>query len=82
MLGNGENGWGKRVSFDAIIISAATKFAPINLLKSLKNNGKLIFPKKYSLEHQKLILINKVNEYHFDEEKLLDVKFVPLLKKI
>ena len=53
MLGNGENGWKERVSFDAIIISAATKFAPINLLKSLKNNGKLIFPKKYSLDHQK-----------------------------
>ena len=82
MLGNGENGWKEKVSFDAIIISAATKLAPINLLKSLKNNGKLIFPKKYSLDHQKLILINKVNEYHFDEEKLLDVKFVPLLKKI
>ena len=82
MLGNGENGWKEKVSFDAIIISAATKFAPINLLKSLKINGKLIFPKKYSLEHQKLILINKVNEYQLEEKGLLNVKFVPLLKKI
>ena len=82
MLGNGANGWREHVSFDAIIISAAAKLVPIKLLKNLKNGGKLIFPKKYSLEHQKLILINKINEYLFDEEKLFDVKFVPLLEKI
>ena len=82
MLGNGTHGWIEQVSFDAIIISAAAKLVPNKLLKSLKNGGKLIFPKKYSLEHQKLILINKINEYLFDEERLFDVKFVPLLEKI
>ena len=79
MLGNGENGWKEKVSFDAIIISAATKFAPINLLKSLKINGKLIFPKKYSFENQKLILIKKVKENSFEQKELFDVKFVPIL---
>ena len=34
------------VLFDAIIISAATKFIPIKLLRSLKKSGKLIFPKR------------------------------------
>ena len=82
MLGNGIEGWRETIPFDAIIISAATKSTPNKLLKYLKNDGKLIFPKKYSLDHQKLILIKKTRENIFYEEKLLDVKFVPLLEKI
>ena len=82
MLGNGVNGWKEQISFDAIIISAATKFIPIKILKNLKNDGKLIFPKKYPDGRQSLIIINKINESVFHEEKLLDVRFVPLLKKI
>ena len=82
MLGNGANGWREHVSFDAIIISAAAKFAPKKLLEALKNGGKLIFPKEYTLGYQTLILINKATKYIFYEKKLLDVKFVPLLEKI
>ena len=80
-LGNGINGWKEKVSFDVIIISAATRFVPIKLLKSLKNDGKLIFPKKYPSGRQRLIIINKINGCAFNEEKLFDVRFVPLLKK-
>ena len=82
MLGNGTYGWREHISFDAIIISAAAKFAPKKLLEALKNGGKLIFPKEYTLGYQTLILINKATKYIFYEKKLLDVKFVPLLEKI
>ena len=78
-LGNGVNGWGEKIFFDAIIISAATEEMPPELLQNLKKNGKLIFPKKYSLENQKLILVEKKGENNFQEEELFDVKFVPLL---
>ena len=57
------------------------RFVPIKLLKSLKNGGKLIFPKKYPSGRQRLIIINKINGCAFNEEKLFDVRFVPLLKK-
>ena len=82
MLGNGVNGWKEQISFDAIIISASTKFIPIKILKNLKNDGKLIFPKMHLSGRQSLIIINKINESVFHEEKLLDVRFVPLLKEI
>ena len=82
MLGNGVYGWKEQISFDAIIISAATKFIPIKILKNLKNDGKLIFPKMHLSGRQSLIIINKINESVFHEEKLLDVRFVPLLKEI
>ena len=78
-LGNGLNGWGEKILFDAIIVSAASKEIPPKLLQNLKNNGKLIIPQKYPLENQKLILIEKNSENNFKKQELFDVKFVPLL---
>ena len=78
-LGNGLNGWGEKILFDAIIVSAVSEEIPPKLLQNLKNNGKLIIPKKYPLENQKLILIEKNSENNFKKEELFDVKFVPLL---
>jgi len=81
MLGNGINGCNKNILFDAIIISAATESCPNKLLESLKNGGKIIFPKKYDFETQKLILLEKINKKKYKRETLLDVRFVPLLNK-
>ena len=80
-LGNGVNGWGEKIFFDAIIVSAASEEIPLKLLQNLKNNGKLIIPKKYSFDNQKLILIKKTGENSFDQKELFDVKFVPLLNE-
>ena len=76
---NGINGWEEEILFDAIIISAASEEMPSKILKNLKNYGKLIFPKKYPSENQKLILIEKIGENNFKKKELFDVKFVPLL---
>ena len=78
-LGNGVNGWGEKILFDAIIVSAASKELPLKLLKNLKIHGNLIFPKKYVFGNQKLILIKKTKKNNFDQKKLVDVEFVPLL---
>ena len=78
-LDNGINGWEEKNFFDAIIVSAASAEISSQLLKNLKINGKLIFPKKYPSENQKLILIKKISENNFKKKELFDVKFVPLL---
>ena len=80
-LGNGADGWKEEVLFDAIIVSAATEKISSKLLQNLKNNGKLIIPKKYPLENQKLVLVKKKGENNFEKKELFDVKFVPLLNK-
>ena len=80
-LGNGLNGWGEKILFDSIIVSAASKEIPPKLLQNLKNNGKLIIPKKYPLENQKLVLVKKNGENNFEKKELFDVKFVPLLNQ-
>ena len=79
MLGNGANGWNKPVLFDAIIISASAEKISSKLLKSLKDKGNLIFPKKYYFQNQALLLLKKVNAYKYTSQRLFDVKFVPLL---
>ena len=80
-LGNGADGWKEKILFDAIIVSAVTEKIPSKLLQNLKNNGKLIIPKKYPLENQKLVLVKKKGENNFEKKELFDVKFVPLLNK-
>ena len=79
-LGNGAEGWQNKTLFDAIIISAASEIVPAKLLESLKNQGRLIMPKKKPSGNQKLILVKKNNETYL-EKYLFDVKFVPLLNK-
>ena len=80
-LGNGTNGWGEKILFDAIIVSAASEKIPLKLLQNLKNNGKLIIPIKYSSGNQKLKLVKKTSENSFNQKELFDVKFVPLLNE-
>ena len=79
-LGNGAEGWQNKALFDAIIISAASEIIPAKLLENLKNQGSLVMPKKKPSGNQKLLLVKKNNETYLEKE-LLDVKFVPLLKK-
>ena len=79
-LGNGNEGWQNKASFDSIIISASSKTIPEKLLGNLKNQGYLIMPKKKSDGKQKLIFIKKNNEIYVEKE-LLDVRFVPLLNE-
>ena len=79
-LGNGFEGWGDKILFDAIIIGAASEVVPVKLLESLKSNGRLVMPKKYDTGNQKLLLITKKSG-NFEQKELLDVKFVPLLNE-
>ena len=79
-LGNGFEGWGDKIFFDAIIIGAASEVVPVKLLESLKSNGRLIMPKKYDAGNQKLLLVTKKSG-NFEQKELLDVKFVPLLNE-
>ena len=80
-LGNGANGWGEKILFDAIIVSAASEKIPLKLLQNLKDHGKLIIPIKYSSGNQKLKLVKKNSKSSFEQKELFDVKFVPLLNK-
>jgi protein-L-isoaspartate(D-aspartate) O-methyltransferase len=70
----------KNNSFDAIIVTAAPTTVPEHLKKLLEINGRLIIPVGDGLYQQELLRITKHENNKFTEERLLDVRFVPMVK--
>ena len=70
----------KDSSFDAIIVTAAPPTVPEHLKKLLKVNGRLIIPVGDGLYQQELLKIIKHENGKFTEERLLAVRFVPMVK--
>ena len=74
--GDGYQGWPEAAPFDAIVLTAAPTQIPEPLRKQLKVGGKLLAP--VGGYEQQLVLIEKVSENEFAEEKILQVQFVPM----
>lgn len=64
--------------FDKIIVTAASKEIPFDLLRQLKINGKMIIP--VGDLNQSMILIKKTGTNTFEKKDLGLFKFVPMLK--
>ncbi|RMG41446.1 MAG: protein-L-isoaspartate(D-aspartate) O-methyltransferase [Candidatus Dadabacteria bacterium] len=75
--GNGYNGWPEKAPFDRIIVSAASKEIPRELVRELKVGGRMILP--LGKESQELVLIIK-NEQGLESEALGGVRFVEMKK--
>jgi protein-L-isoaspartate(D-aspartate) O-methyltransferase len=75
-VGDGYQGWPAAAPFDAIIVTAAPEHVPAPLLDQLAPNGRMILP--VGAEVQELILV-RPRASGYSEERLLPVRFVPLL---
>lgn len=75
-IGDGYRGWPEEAPFDAIIVTAAPKTLPENLIDQLKTGGRMIVP--VGDWAQTLLLIRKT-EKDYTQEKLLPVRFVPMI---
>lgn len=73
---DGGMGWPERGPFDGIIVTAAPRDVPAELLQQLADNGVLIAPE--GSERQMLVQIVRRGE-RFERTELEAVKFVPLL---
>ncbi|MFV2060997.1 MAG: protein-L-isoaspartate(D-aspartate) O-methyltransferase [Gammaproteobacteria bacterium] len=74
---DGNWGWGRHAPYDAIIVTAAPKIVPQELLAQLKHDGRLVIPVGGNSGQQLQVITRKQNEFH---QQLLDlVSFVPLL---
>ncbi|MBI3315865.1 MAG: protein-L-isoaspartate(D-aspartate) O-methyltransferase, partial [Candidatus Omnitrophica bacterium] len=76
--GDGFEGWPQQAPFDVVIGTAAPREIPSKLLDQLKMGGRLIFPVGPS-HTQRLVKIVK-GENGFEEETLLPVAFVPMVR--
>ena len=70
-----------RLKYDAILSAAAPLSVPSSLKERLAVGGRLILPVGDS-QRQVLTLIHRIDNESFEEKRLEDVLFVPLLKGI
>ena len=74
---DGHLGWPTQAPFDGIIITAASRVIPEELVEQLRLGGKLVMPLEQGNE-QRLLSIEKTDE-GFEETYLGAVVFVPML---
>jgi len=75
--GDGYFGWPDHAPFDAIIITAAVNHIPPQLLRQLKDGGKLILPLGSTTFYQTLTLVTKQGK-EFKIVQMSSVRFVPM----
>lgn len=76
-IGDGYKGWPEHAPFDAIIVTCSPTHVPQPLKEQLAEGGKMIIPVgKYP--YQNLVLLKK-KKGKIREEKVLSVRFVPML---
>jgi protein-L-isoaspartate(D-aspartate) O-methyltransferase len=81
MLGDGFKGWPAQAPFERIIVTAAARELPEALLAQLAPDGLMIIPVEQQNGSQELLRVIKEQE-ESRIEKLLDVRFVPLVQGI
>ena len=78
LVGDGMKGWPEQAPFDRIIITAAGESVPDALLRQVRLGGIIVAPVGPHDGVQKLVKMTRVQD-GFDETKLADVRFVPLI---
>ena len=75
-VGEGREGWKDHSPYDGIIVTAAPKEIPVSLQDQLRVGGRMILPVGEAF--QELVLVKR-EEKGFTKEKMLSVRFVPLV---
>lgn len=78
--GDGALGWPEQAPFERIIVTAAADEAPPALLQQLTDGGVMVIPVGPS-GAQEILRISRQGE-QFEVEKLLPVRFVPLVEGV
>jgi protein-L-isoaspartate(D-aspartate) O-methyltransferase len=81
MVGDGHKGWPKQAPFDRIIVTAAARQMPQALADQLAIGGIMIIPLEDGFMSQELVRITR-DEHGFTHERLLAVRFVPLVEGV
>jgi protein-L-isoaspartate(D-aspartate) O-methyltransferase len=78
--GDGYKGWPEEAPFHAIIVTAAPEEVPEALVEQLAPGGRLIVPVGPQSEHQELILVRKDTDGRVSRDRVLPVRFVPMIR--
>ncbi len=76
LVGDGTRGWPEHAPYEAILVSAAPATVPRSLVEQLKLGSRMIIP--VGTDIQELVLVTRT-ETGWQEERLIGVRFVPLI---
>ena len=79
--GNGYKGWPEQALFDRIMVTAAPEEIPELLIEQLAEGGVMVIPVGKQYEIQYLWAITKEAGGSIKKEKILPVRFVPMVTK-
>ena len=79
--GDGYKGWPEEAPFDRIMVTAAPEEIPEALVEQLAQGGRMIIPVGANLFMQYLWMIKKDKGGIVTKEKILPVRFVPMVKE-
>jgi protein-L-isoaspartate(D-aspartate) O-methyltransferase len=78
--GDGARGWPEAAPFDAVVLTAAPKHVPPDLLAQVRVGGRLLAPVGDQEEVQQLVLVRRTADGGA-VERLLTVRFVPMTRE-
>ena len=79
--GDGYKGWPKEAPFDRIMVTAAPEEIPEQLIDQLVEGGIMVIPVGEQYEIQYLWALTKEVGGIIKKEKILPVRFVPMISK-
>ena len=77
-VGDGAKGWPEAAPFDGILVTAAARRIPEDLVDQLAFGGRMVLPLRRMQGWQDLVLVEKDLEGHVSRRTVLAVTFVPL----
>lgn len=77
--GDGSLGWPAHAPYDGIIVTAGGPHVPRQLREQLAVGGRLVIPIGLDPRLQHLIRVTRITHERFEEERLGEVRFVPLV---
>jgi len=75
-VGDGTRGWPEEAPFEAILVTAAPPAVPPALVEQLTIGGRMVIP--VGTDFQELVLVTR-KEQGWEEQRLIGVRFVPLI---
>ena len=83
MVGDGYKGWGAQAPFDRILVTAAARIVPPDLVAQLSDEGGIMVLPVGDVAglHQEVIRVRKDGK-QFKSERMFPVRFVPLVQGV
>ena len=78
---DGHLGWPENAPYDGIIVTAAAREVPDELIEQLKPGGRLVIPVGPPWSTQELMRITRTEDGEVKKEAILPVAFVPLVEE-